>query len=262
MILDKIVEEKKKQLKNEMSKISIEGFKQKILRPGMHKTLDFYSALKRSNQISIIAEVKKASPSKGIIKDDFDPLKIAKEYSESNVQAISVLTEKEFFLGHDDYLVKIRQNIALPILRKDFIIDLWQIYQSRCLGADAILLIVSILSDDQLKKFQIVAGILGMQCLVEVHDREELERALESGAKIIGINNRDLKTFSVDIETTEKLMNYIPHDRAVVSESGIKTAQDMKYLKDLGVDAVLIGETFMRAPSIVEKIQELKAVNV
>lgn len=150
----------------------------------------------------------------------------------------------------------------MPILRKDFIIDLWQVYQSRCLGADAILLIVSILNDEELKKFQIVAEILGMQCLVEVHDREELERALESGAKIIGINNRNLKTFEVDLKTTEKLMNYIPHDRVVVSESGIKTQDDMRYLKDLGVNAVLIGETFMRADSINEKIKEFKLVNV
>ncbi|NLI58267.1 MAG: indole-3-glycerol phosphate synthase TrpC [Clostridium sp.] len=262
MILDKIVNEKKLQLKKEMSEISIEGWKQRVSRPGLHKTIDFYNALKKDKQISIIAEVKKASPSKGIIKEDFNPLEIAKKYSEEKVQAISVLTEKNFFLGDEDYLVKIRQNVALPILRKDFIIDLWQVYQSRCLGADAILLIVSILNDEELKKFQIVAEILGMQCLVEVHDREELERALESGAKIIGINNRNLKTFEVDLKTTEKLMNYIPHDRVVVSESGIKTQDDMRYLKDLGVNAVLIGETFMRADSINEKIKEFKLVNV
>lgn len=262
MILDRIVEEKKKQLKDEMSKISMEGWKQKIKRPGMHKTQDFFSALKNNTDISIIAEVKKASPSKGIIKEDFDPVKIAKEYSESNVQAISVLTEKNFFLGCDDYLMRVRQNSVLPVLRKDFIIDIWQVYQSRCLGADAILLIVSLLSDEDLKKFQIVAGILGMQCLVEVHDKEEVERALESGAKILGINNRDLRTFNVDLKTTEQLMNYIPHDRAVVSESGIKDSDDVKYLKDIGVDAVLIGETFMRAKCIKDKINELRCVKV
>jgi len=258
MILDKIVEQKKIQLKEEMARISIEGWKQRIKRPGMHSTQDFFHALKRQDEISIIAEVKKASPSKGVIKEDFDPLAIAKEYSESNVQAISVLTEKNFFLGDDDYLVKIRQAYPTPILRKDFIIDLWQVYQSRCLGADAILLIVSILSDEELKKFQVVAGILGMQCLVEVHNKEELDRALESGAKIIGINNRNLKTFEVDIRTTEKLMNYIPNDRVVVSESGIKDYNDIKYLRELGVDAVLIGETFMRAHSIKDKINELR----
>ena len=259
MILDKIVEQKRIQLKEEMGRMSIEGWKQRIKRPGMHSPQSFFKALKDNKDISIIAEVKKASPSKGIIKEDFDPLMIAKEYSESNVQAMSVLTEKNFFLGDDDYLVRIRQAYPRPILRKDFIIDMWQIYQSRCLGADAILLITSLLTDEELKKFQVVTGILGMQCLVEVHNREELERALESGAQIIGINNRDLNTFDVDIKTTEKLMNYIPTDRAVVSESGIKDANDIKYLKGLGVDAVLIGETFMRAPSIKEKINELRS---
>ncbi|HPD01279.1 MAG TPA: indole-3-glycerol phosphate synthase TrpC [Acetivibrio sp.] len=260
MILDKIVESKRMQLKEEMSKISIEGWKQRIKRPGLHKPLDFYSALKNKDSVSIIAEVKKASPSKGLIKVDFDPERIAKEYIDSSVQAISVLTEKNFFQGNEEYIVKIRRFCPLPVLRKDFIIDLWQVYQSRCIGADAILLIVSLLSDEDLKKFQIVAGILGMQCLVEVHDEAELERALESGAKIIGINNRDLKTFEVDIKNTEKLLSHIPNDRVVVSESGIRSNEDIKYLYDLGVDAVLIGETFMRAQSIREKIKELRAV--
>lgn len=262
MILDKIVEQKKIQLKKEMSKMSIEGWKQRIKRPGMHSTQSFFNALKKNDDISIIAEVKKASPSKGIIKEDFDPMMIAKEYCEAKVQAMSVLTEKNFFLGDDDYLVRIRQTYPTPILRKDFIIDLWQVYQSRCLGADAILLITSLLSDEELKKFQVVSGILGMQCLVEVHNKEELDRALESGAQIIGINNRDLNTFNVDIKTTEKLMNYIPNDRVVVSESGIKDYNDIKYLKELGVDAVLIGETFMRATSIKEKIDELRGKTV
>lgn len=262
MILDKIVEKKRMQLKDEMSKISIEGWKQRIKRPGLHKPLDFYSALKNKDSVSIIAEVKKASPSKGLIKEDFDPEEIAKEYIDSRVQAISVLTEKNFFQGDEEYLIKIRRFCPLPVLRKDFIIDLWQVYQSRCIGADAILLIVSLLSDEDLKKFQVVAGILGMQCLVEVHDEAELERALESSAKIIGINNRDLKTFEVDIKNTEKLLSRIPNDRVVVSESGIRSNEDIKYLYDLGVDAVLIGETFMRAQSIREKVKELRAVGL
>lgn len=260
MILDKIVEQKKLQLNEEMKQLSIEGWKQRINRPGLHAPLNFFNALKNYEGLSIIAEVKKASPSKGIIREDFDPLEIAKEYHASNVQAISVLTEKNFFLGSDDYLGRIRQSMPIPLLRKDFIIDLWQIYQSRVLGADAILLIASILSDDELKKFQIVAGILGMQCLVEVHNEEEVDRALGTGAKIIGINNRNLQTFDVSLETTAKLMNYIPNDRVVVSESGIKTPKDMAYLKEIGVDAVLIGETFMRAESIKGKIDELRAV--
>ena len=262
MILDKIVEQKKIQLEAEMRQISLEGWKQRIKRSGLHATQDFYGALKRPGEISIIAEVKKASPSKGVIKEDFDAVEIAREYNSAKVQAISVLTEKNFFMGHDDFLVRIRQSFPTPILRKDFIIDIWQIYQSRCLGADAVLLIAAILSDEELKKFQVVAGILGMQCLVEVHDRQELERVLDTGARIIGINNRNLKTFEVDLKTTEQLMNYIPHDRVAVSESGIRTPEDIAYLKGLGVDAVLIGETFMRAPSITEKINELRAGRV
>jgi indole-3-glycerol phosphate synthase len=258
MILQKIVDAKRLQLNEEMKQIGIDGWKQRLSRPGLHKPIDFLMAIKREGKVSIISEVKKASPSKGIIKEDFDPLEIAKEYYASDIQALSVLTEKNFFQGSDEYLVKIRQSIPLPILRKDFIIDLWQIYQARYIGADAILLIVSILNDDELKKFQAVAGILGMQCIVEVHDKEETLRAIDCGAKIIGINNRNLKTFDVDLKTTEMLMNYIPHDKAVVSESGIKTHEDMVYLKELGVDAVLIGETFMRAPSIKDKINEIR----
>jgi indole-3-glycerol phosphate synthase len=259
MILDEIVEKKQIELIEETKQISIEGFKRKLSGEGSNPVQSFYHAIKRDNEISIIAEVKKASPSKGIIKDDFDALEIARDYYKSGVQAISVLTEKNYFLGSNENLITIRQAIPLPILRKDFIIDLWQIYQSRYLGADAILLITSILSDKELKKFQIVAAILGMQCLVEVHNREEIERALESGAKIIGINNRDLNTFNVDLKTTEKLMNFIPHDRAVVSESGISTSVDISELKRLGVDAVLIGEAFMRSESVLKKVEEFKA---
>jgi indole-3-glycerol phosphate synthase len=259
MILDKIVEQKKVQLLDEMRSITIEGWKHKIKGPGMHKPLDFFSAIKRSDKLSIIAEIKKASPSKGLIREDLDSADIGRQYCKANVQAISVLTEKNFFQGDDENLIKVRQIAPLPVLRKDFIIDMWQVYQSRCIGADAILLIASILSTDLLNKMMIVANILGMQCLVEVHDETEVDMALEAGAKIIGINNRDLKTFETDLSVTKRLINRIPHDRAVVSESGIKTADDMKYLKNLGVDAVLIGETLMRAESIQGKINELRA---
>ncbi len=258
MILDRIVEQKRIQLVEEMKHISVEGLKSKIKGPGIHKPLDFYSAIKRNGEISIIAEVKKASPSKGVIREDFDPAGILSEYGKAGVQAVSVLTEKNFFLGADEYLVKARQSLPIPVLRKDFIIDLWQIYQSRCIGADAILLIVSLLPGDLLKKFMVIAGILGLHCLVEVHDEAELDRALEAGARIIGINNRDLKSFKVDLSVTGRLINRIPTDRAVVSESGIHTAEDLRHLKSLGVDAVLIGEAFMKAPSIPEKVRELR----
>lgn len=250
MILDNIVEKKRERLKGEMQQITLEGWKQKLKGPGLHRPLDFGRALKREGELSIIAEIKKASPSAGLIKEDFDPVSIARDYMQAEVQAISVLTEKDFFLGDDDYLVKVRQTVPIPVLRKDFVIDLWQVYQARCLGADAILLIVSLLEDELLNKMLIVANITGMQCLVEVHDERELERALEAGAKIIGINNRNLRTFEVDLTTTERLINKIPRDRVVVSESGVKTVDDMKYLKSVGADAVLIGELFMRASSV------------
>lgn len=261
MILDDIVSFKKRQLKTQMEKVPLGSLRQKIMGPGLHRPLNFYGALKRKDDISIIAEVKSASPSKGIIKEEFDAVDIAKQYFENNVQAVSVLTEKQFFHGDDDYLWKIRQALPIPLLRKDFVIDLWQVYQSRCLGADAILLIASILTDDKLKKFQAVAGILGMQCLVEVHTKTELERVLDSGAKIIGINNRDLKTFDVNLNTTEKLIGLIPKEIAVVSESGIRSGEDIKYLRELGVDAVLVGESLMKAPSIGQKLKELKGLN-
>lgn len=260
MILDDIVQCKRRRLAEEMKEISIEGWKQKIKGPGVHKPLDFFGAIKRKGELSVIAEVKKASPSKGLIRADFDPADIAKQYAKAGVQAISVLTERDFFQGGDENLFKVRQVAPVPILRKDFIIDLWQVYQSRCMGADAILLIVSILSDELLNKMLVVAGILGLHCLVEVHDGEELSRALGAGARIIGINNRNLKTFETDINTTEKLINLIPHDRAVVSESGIRTAEDMAYLRGLGADAVLIGETLMASESVQEKLDELRMV--
>ena len=259
VILDEIVESKKRQLEAEMARVSIQDWKQHLARPGLHRTLDFYGALKNNNnKLSIIGEIKKASPSRGIIKEEFDPAAIARDYANSDVQAVSVLTEKNFFLGSDDYLVKARQILPIPILRKDFIIDLWQIYQARYLGADAILLIAAILTKEELKKFQITAQILGMQCLVEVHNRDELDMALETGSKIIGINNRNLKTFEVDIRTTEYLINYIPQDKVVVSESGIKTRDDFAYLSNLGVDAVLIGESLMKSGSVKGKIDELR----
>lgn len=262
MILDDIVRHKRQQLEREMQSFTIEGWKQKIKGPGLHKPLDFLSAIKRSGELSVIAEIKRASPSRGLIRVDFDPADIARQYVKAGVQAISVLTERDFFKGEDENLVKVRQAAPLPILRKDFIIDLWQVYQTRCMGADAILLIVSILSDELLNKMLVVSGILGLHCLVEVHDEAELVRALDAGAKIIGINNRDLKTFETDIKVTERLINLIPQDRAVVSESGIKTAEDMACLRGLGVDAVLIGETFMTAPSIGDKLDELRTAGI
>lgn len=258
VILNKIVDKKKEQLEHEKKSVSIEAWKQIISRPGIHKPLDFYSSITKEKKTCIIAEIKKASPSKGILKEEYDPEQIAKEYYLCGIDAISVLTERHFFLGSEQHLSKVRQVSPIPILRKDFIIDVWQIYQSRYIGADAILLIAAILNDFELKKFLIVAGMLGLHCIVEVHDREELERALYCGAKIIGINNRNLKTFEVDIKTTEYLIKHIPYGIAVVSESGIKSYEDFKRVHDAGVNAVLIGEAFMTAPGIKNKINEFR----
>lgn len=258
MILDKIVAHKLKQIEREKRMVTIDELKEKLKNSNIPDTKDFYKALNNPDGISMIAEVKKASPSKGIICHDFEPVKIAHTYFQNNVEAISVLTESEFFMGSDEYLARIRQNVPIPLLRKDFIIDCWQVYQSRMLGADAILLIVSILDDEKLKKFQIIANILGMQCLVEVHDEREVERALQCGAKIIGINNRNLKTFETSLSTTERLIKLIPKDILVVSESGIKDYNDMNTLRQLGVSAVLIGETLVKSACIQEKIAELR----
>lgn len=251
MILDEIVEYKMQQLKLEKENIPldelIEGCNKEIKR-------DFKKALSKE-KISIIAEIKKASPSKGVILEDFDHIKIAKIYEDIDIDAVSVLTEKNFFKGNDLYISEVKKVNSKPILRKDFIIDPYQIYQSKVIGADAILLIVSILKD-KLKQYHDLASSLGLQCLVEVHDKEELKIALESGASIIGVNNRNLKDFTEDLKNTERLIKNIPSGILMVSESAIKTPEDIKYLNGLGVNAVLIGETFMRN---IENIQKVKS---
>ena len=255
-ILDEIKALKIKRIDEEMRYITVEALKQRILNFSPPPAQDFIHLLKKKGKPAIIAEIKKASPSKGILREEFNPVEIAKEYYKSGVQAVSVITEKDFFLGCDEDFIRVRQAIPLPLLRKDFIVDCRQIYQSRLLGADAVLLIVSMLDDDDLKKMQAIANILGMACLIEVHDEVEVERAINAGAQIIGINNRDLKNFKVDLKTTERLIKIIPNDRFVISESGICNANDIKYLTDIGVDAVLVGETFMKAENIKNRIYE------
>jgi indole-3-glycerol phosphate synthase len=232
--------------------------KELIENANLYEVKNLYEKLKKNNGISIIAEIKKASPSKGLIRENFNLLEIARDYYESKVEAVSILTEKKFFLGNDEYLKSVRDNFPLTILRKDFIIDEWQIYQSRIIGADAILLIAAILNDEELKDFSSIADGLGLACLVEVHDEEELNRVLNIGSKIIGINNRNLKSFDVSLKITERLIKFIPKDKIIVSESGIKDKNDIKYLKTLGVNAVLIGESFMRTNSIKEAVNDIR----
>lgn len=256
MILDTIIEKRSIRLEAEKQAVSLDVMKRAA--ESRRGSKGCFKAALMQGGISIIAEIKKASPSKGLIKSDFDPLRIAREYERSGAAAISVLTEEDFFQGSSEYLEQVKQAVRIPVLRKDFIFDPWQVWQSAYLGADAILLIAAVLSAEQMKSLRVLAGELNMDALVEVHDRDELESALVSGAQIIGINNRNLKTFEVDINMTGKLARAIPPGIAVVSESGINTADDMRYLKALNVDAALVGESLMKAECISAKMRELK----
>lgn len=209
----------------------------------------FRNALVQFDGVSVIAEVKKASPSKGVICADFNPVEIAKNYQKNNAQAVSVLTDVDYFQGSLLYLLQVRETINLPVLRKDFIIDELQIKEAQLHGADAILLIAAILDKNQLQEYRHLAAELGMDALVEVHDEVETEKAVEAGSDLIGVNNRNLKDFSMDLETTFRLKKMIPDDIPVVSESGLKTADDFKRLRDEGITAALVGESLMRAGS-------------
>jgi len=223
------------------------------------KRLPFENALAAPG-LSFICEVKKASPSKGVISEDFPWLEIAKDYEEGGASAISVLTEPEFFLGSDQYLRKISDAVKIPTLRKDFIIDKYQIYEAKLLGARAILLICALLEQETLADFIAAASALSLDCLVEIHSEEEAQEALSAGARIIGINNRDLTTFNVDTGLTSHLRNQLPPEILTVAESGIKTADDIRAVKDTGVDAVLIGESLMRAADRKAFLKELLSV--
>jgi len=220
---------------------------------------DFVSSVRRAGEDlpRVIAEVKRASPSRGVIREDFDPVSIARAYESAGASALSVLTDERFFQGHIDHLRACRNAVRLPVLRKDFVIDPYQIHEARAAGADAVLLIAALLDTDALREFRREAEGLGMAALVEAHDERELESALESGAHIVGINNRDLQTFQVDVETTFRLVSMIPRERIIVSESGIGTRDDLKRLADAGVDAALIGETLLSAPDPGAKLREL-----
>ncbi|MDE6727716.1 MAG: indole-3-glycerol phosphate synthase TrpC [Oscillospiraceae bacterium] len=208
--------------------------------------------------ISFICEVKKASPSKGIIAEDFPYLQIAKDYEAAGADCISVLTEPKWFLGCDEYLRQIAENVKIPVLRKDFTVDEYMIYEAKTLGAAAVLLICSILSEQQLSEYLDIAHSLGLSALVEAHNEAEIETAVKAGAKIIGVNNRDLKTFNVDMNNAAHLRDLVPRDRIFVSESGIKTAEDVAGLRKTGANAALIGETLMRAPDKKAKLDELR----
>ncbi len=250
MILDDIVAYKKLQVITEKERCPLDKL---IVNCEYKNVRNFKKALTKPN-ISIIAEIKRASPSKGIINEDFDYIKTARIYEKVKIDAVSVLTERKFFKGKDEYIAEVKNISSKPILRKDFIIDEYQMFQSKAIGADAILLIVSILGN-KIKNFLNLAKELGLYCLTEVHNEQELDLALSAGCDIVGINNRDLRDFTVDLKNTERLIKYIPKNTIVVSESGIKISEDIGYLKSLGVNAVLIGETFMRNMDKIRNIE-------
>jgi indole-3-glycerol phosphate synthase len=258
MILNKIIEEKRREIESSKNEISQEELLNRIKNLKSHRRRKFFkNSISKPNKIHLIAEVKKASPSAGVIRKDFDPLKIALTYEANGASAVSVLTDEKFFEGHISHLENIKKNIYLPILRKDFIIDEYQLYESILAGADAVLLIADLLSAEELKRFIDIGKEFNMDFLVEVHSEEDVKKAVDSRSDILGINNRDLHTFKVDIKTTERLVKIIPKGRIIVSESGIKTKEDVLYLKSLSVNAVLIGEVFMRSGDIGEKMREL-----
>ncbi|MDR3256257.1 MAG: indole-3-glycerol phosphate synthase TrpC [Endomicrobium sp.] len=256
MILDEIVAATKIRVKKTKLQKSFKAIKEEVLNK--KKSFFYFEKVLSMSGINFICEIKRASPSKGLISYDFKYKEIALEYEKAGVAAISVLTEPDFFLGSIKYLQEIKSIVKIPILRKDFIIDSYQIYESKLIGADAILLICSILSYDVLKEFMEIAQEIGISCLVEVHNEKEIETALNVGAKIIGVNNRNLKTFEVDFNNSMKLRKLVPFDKIFVSESGIKTKEHIDILKANNVNAVLIGEELMKSNNIAARLIELK----
>lgn len=255
-ILNQIITHKKEELSRRKKEVKVERLRVQI--SGSLPPRDFKGAITQGDKINTIAEVKFASPSEGVLAEDFDPVSIASDYLKGGAVALSILTEQKFFKGELDFIPLIKKENPLPILQKDFIIDSYQIYESKVYGADAILLIVSILSKDALGDFISLSGELGMEALVEVHDEEELSVALDTGCSIIGINNRNLKTFKIDLATTIKLMSSVPPGKVVVSESGIKSREDIIRLEESGVRAVLIGEILMRTKDRISMLKELR----
>lgn len=256
MILEQIVEKRKIQLAAAKAKTSDAEIREKAARISA-PTKDFKAALS-GERLAIIAEVKKASPSKGLICPDFHPALIAKAYERAGANAISVLTEEHYFQGNGAYLEAIRAEVSLPLLRKDFIFDSYQIYEARVLGADAILLIAALLDTKTIAEYRKIAASLGLYVLTEVHDEEELESVLDADCDIIGINNRNLKTFDVTLETTQRLADRVPKGKILVSESGIAGNADMRFVRENGANAVLIGETLMRSGNIAGTLAELR----
>lgn len=255
-ILDRIVETKWREIATARAAVPDAELERRAA--DLPPTRDFRAAVRRFAQITLIAEVKKASPSAGVIRADFDPVAIARTYEAHGAAAISVLTDRDYFQGNLRYLTDVRAAVGLPVLRKDFVLDRYQLLEARAAGADAVLLIAECLPGERLHTLQREASALGLHTLVELHDAEELPRVLDCGAPVIGINNRDLRTFTTRIEHTLDLLPRIPADRTVVSESGIRTHADLVTLGRAGAHAVLVGESLMRADDIGAALDALK----
>jgi indole-3-glycerol phosphate synthase len=261
MILDEIILKTKNDLEKRKKEFTMDWLGRSLaFNPFAPRDIKPYLTATKDNPYRIIAEVKKASPSKGIIREDFDPLKIAQEYEKGGASAISVLTEPHYFKGNIEYLTGIRRYVSTPLLRKDFIIDEYQILEAVVYGADFILLIAKALNKKELKLLLEYTWRLGMEALVEIHDKEDLTKAIFAGANIIGVNHRNLDTFDMDMDLTEKLMPLIPNGKIIVAESGLNDKETIKHLSKVGVDAFLIGEHFMRKENISESLKELVKV--
>jgi indole-3-glycerol phosphate synthase len=257
-ILDTIVARKRIEISDAQTARPRRGLEDRL--PDSPPVRDFVAALRQPG-LRVIAEVKKASPSAGIIRADFDPARIAQTYERHGATCVSVLTDEHFFQGHLDYLTAIRQEAGIPLLRKEFILDEYQLIEARVAGADAVLLIAEILPGDELRTLHRQAAALGLHVLVELHDADQLPRVLDSGAVLVGINNRDLRTFKTSLNHTLDLLSAIPPECVVVSESGIKTHDDMMLLESAGVKAVLVGESLMRSPDIGAALDDLRGVS-
>ncbi len=258
-ILDRIVAGKRQEIAEARQRLPERDLERRLA--AAPPVRDFRAALDQPGEVRVIAEVKKASPSAGVIRADFDPVAIARTYEAHGAAAISVLTDAPFFQGSLAYLTAIRNAVALPLLRKDFILDRYQLLEARAEGADAVLLIAEILADDQLPRLLREAQDLGLQALVELYEADNLARVVESGARLIGVNNRDLRTFVTRLEHTLELAPRLPQDCCLVSESGIRSRADVERLRAAGVRAVLVGETLMRAPDPGGKLRELRGVS-
>lgn len=256
-ILQTIATKTKERIEKQKILYPLEELKQACAQLPINQDFPFEQALRKEG-LSYICECKKSSPSKGLIDEDFNYLQIAKEYEKVGARAISVLTEPEFFLGSDQYLQEIAQEVKIPCLRKDFVVDEYMIYQAKLLGAQAILLIVSLLDTQTLKQYLDIANSLGLSCLVEAHDEAEIKQAIDAGAKMIGVNNRNLRNFQVNVENTLNLRRAIPKEILMVAESGIQSRSDIALLEEAQIDAVLIGETLMKASDRQAKMAELR----